>query len=249
MKRFIPILSVLALLASLTEARLWKDQDGREMSADYVESYERDGVKMVVFTKGDGMRYQVPLSRLSQEDQAYIAKIEANGGVDPSASPTTSSEPAMTLTAFEEAISKDLVIATGNRVGRHAPDEFQPKPYYAIYYSAHWCPPCKKFTPKLVDFYNDSADDNFEIIFVSSDRDEESMENYMTEYSMPWPALEFDKKKRSKELTQFSARGIPCLVLVDRNGKVIKHSYEGDTYVGPTSVMNELANLLKEKRG
>ncbi len=50
---------------------------------------------------------------------------------------------------------------------------------YAFYFSAHWCPPCRAFTPKLVEFYNANAGKKtkFEIIFVSSDHDQKSMED------------------------------------------------------------------------
>jgi len=42
-----------------------------------------------------------------------------------------------------------------------------------IYFSAHWCPPCRSFTPQLADAYEKCmGDKNFEIIFLSSDRDE-----------------------------------------------------------------------------
>ncbi|RLG30214.1 hypothetical protein DRO03_05040 [Methanosarcinales archaeon] len=46
-----------------------------------------------------------------------------------------------------------------------------------VYFSAHWCPPCRAFTPNLVKFYNSlkKADKPFEIIFVSSDRDKKAM--------------------------------------------------------------------------
>ena len=27
-------------------------------------------------------------------------------------------------------------------------------PFLGLYFSAHWCPPCKAFTPKLVETYN-----------------------------------------------------------------------------------------------
>ena len=41
-----------------------------------------------------------------------------------------------------------------------------------LYFSAHWCPPCRGFTPKLVEWYNtNKAERNLEIIFVSLDRD------------------------------------------------------------------------------
>ncbi|CAF1469182.1 unnamed protein product, partial [Rotaria sordida] len=44
-----------------------------------------------------------------------------------------------------------------------------------LYFSAHWCGPCRRFTTKLIEFYNSHAKDkNFEIIFISSDNDEES---------------------------------------------------------------------------
>ena len=38
-----------------------------------------------------------------------------------------------------------------------------------IYFSAHWCPPCRNFTPQLAQKYADfqNAGHPFEIIFVS----------------------------------------------------------------------------------
>ena len=71
------------------------------------------------------------------------------------------------------------------------------------YFSAHWCPPCRQFTPMLKDFYEVQSLDqpillkdfvarqyksfsNFhqeaegiEIVFVSSDRSAEDMTSYM----------------------------------------------------------------------
>ncbi|MEM1222432.1 MAG: thioredoxin-like domain-containing protein, partial [Verrucomicrobiota bacterium] len=45
------------------------------------------------------------------------------------------------------------------------------KDYVLVYYSASWCPPCRKFTPGLVNFYKKKKQgNNFELIFVSSDR-------------------------------------------------------------------------------
>ena len=41
-----------------------------------------------------------------------------------------------------------------------------------LYFSAHWCPPCKAFTPKLVETFGavKAAGKQFEMIFISSDR-------------------------------------------------------------------------------
>ena len=38
-----------------------------------------------------------------------------------------------------------------------------------IYFSAQWCPPCRHFTPSLVEFRDQNKKD-FEVVFVSSDR-------------------------------------------------------------------------------
>ena len=58
-----------------------------------------------------------------------------------------------------------------------------------IYFSAHWCPPCRGFTPRLVDFYKEckEAGKTFEVVFVSSDRNQEEFDGYFGE--MPWLAL------------------------------------------------------------
>lgn len=51
-------------------------------------------------------------------------------------------------------------------------DELKDKAkYIGLYFSAHWCPPCRGFTPSLVTSYKEHLKDKgLEIIFVSSDR-------------------------------------------------------------------------------
>jgi len=117
--------------------------------------------------------------------------------------------------------------------------------YYAYYYSASWCGPCMAFTPKLVSWYkkNRKKHPEFEIIFVSSDKSAEEMELYMKKARMPWPAVDYAKKDGFK---RYAGKGIPCLVVVDENGTVLHHSYEGETYVGPAKVMEALEKRLKE---
>src|SRR6202035_597499 len=101
------------------------------------------------------------------------------------------------------------------------------KKLIGLYFSAHWCGPCRKFTPELVDYYNRMAPQHpeFEIIFVSDDKSSAGMETYMREASMPWPAIDFQKISAATEIKKYAGRGIPCLVLVDSNGKVVSNSY------------------------
>ncbi|KAL3577891.1 hypothetical protein D5086_019395 [Populus alba] len=89
-----------------------------------------------------------------------------------------------------------------------------------FYFSGSWCGPCRNFTPLLVEVYEQlSSKGDFEVVFISSDRDDESFNTYFSE--MPWLAIPFsdtETRKRLKEV--FKVRGIPNLVIFDANGKV-----------------------------
>jgi nucleoredoxin len=119
--------------------------------------------------------------------------------------------------------------------------------YYAIYYSAQWCPPCHAFTPKLVDWYNGfkPAHHNFELIFVSDDHDEASMLDYMKEMSMPWPALDYEYVKHDGSgIEKYAGDGIPDLVLIDSDGNLLADSYQNGTYVGPQSAVDDIERIV-----
>jgi len=148
-------------------------------------------------------------------------------------------------TKLTKWLASNLVIRKKNRIARASETRLPQAEYIAFYFSAGWCPPCRGFTPKLVDFYNKQSPkhDNFEIVFVSSDRSEEDQSTYMMDYNMPWPAVKFDEA-RDQTVREYSGSGIPCLVLVDREGNVIEDTYVNGKYMGPSRVMNKLDSLL-----
>jgi nucleoredoxin len=85
-----------------------------------------------------------------------------------------------------------------------------------LYFSAHWCPPCRGFTPKLIEVYEalKAEGKDFEMIFCSSDRDEASFQEYYSE--MPWLSIPFADRGRKQALgSHFDVRGIPSLVILD----------------------------------
>jgi len=94
-----------------------------------------------------------------------------------------------------------------------------------LYFSAHWCPPCRGFTPQLVEKYNELVEAGlpFEIVFISSDRNEEDCAHYFSE--MPWKLLAFGESAKKNSLSDpsegFGIRGIPTLVLLDEHGQLI----------------------------
>lgn len=93
--------------------------------------------------------------------------------------------------------------------------------YKLIYFSAHWCPPCKMFTPQLALFYNtvNAQEKQVEIIFVSYDRSESQFNEYFA--GMPWLAVPYNDRGKAEALgNRFGVQGIPSLVLIDNNGNM-----------------------------
>ena len=97
-------------------------------------------------------------------------------------------------------------------------------PFTAIYFSAHWCPPCRSFTPVLSMFYEEANKDGkqIEIVFVSSDQNQASFEAYFGE--MPWKAVPFGDERVGKLKSQFNVTGIPKLVVLGKDGNVVSEN-------------------------
>lgn len=129
--------------------------------------------------------------------------------------------------------------------------QFTPIEYdhYLVYFSAHWCVPCQKFTPKLIQFYVDNqlVNGKIQLIFVSKDQDINAMWKYMTQLNMPWPAVDFNKALSVNFLNSIQGPGIPDLVLVDKMGKVLASSHRGEKYLGTDSVLEYVSTELLKK--
>lgn len=118
--------------------------------------------------------------------------------------------------------------------------------YVVLYYTAAWCGPCKTFTPRLVSFYNEKQErGNFEVVVVSSDRSLQEFSGYIAQ--MPWVAVPFECRDSCGLKQQHGGRGIPHLVILDGDGKVLSSSYEGTRYVGPNKVLADLDALIAAK--
>lgn len=142
---------------------------------------------------------------------------------------------------------KGYLVRVGNSGLVRASDEaIGNKKLIAYYFSAHWCAPCRKFTPQLVEYYNRVASQHpeFEIVFYSFDKTAADMEGYMRETNMPWPAVDWEKREEKKELLNAAGDGIPSLVLVDSTGKIVSSSYSGKQYLGPQKVLADLDTIF-----
>ena len=112
---------------------------------------------------------------------------------------------------------------------------FKHKKIIGLYFSAHWCGPCRSFTPRLVQFYNErkaAAADDFEIIFVSSDNTRSGFNDYSA--SMPWLSLPYQNRDVAEELNDcYKISGIPALVLLSADGKLRSKQGRDLIYTNP----------------
>eukprot|EP00483_Globobulimina_turgida_P000795 UN00796 len=92
----------------------------------------------------------------------------------------------------------------------------------AIYFSAHWCPPCRNFTPVLTQHYKTWKDAGvkIEVIFVSSDRDKKSKTDYHKSQG-DWLSIEFGSDKKQELSQKYGVQGIPTLIVIGSDGKTI----------------------------
>ena len=171
----------------------------------------------------------------------------------PSAARPSSTQPSrgiVTTTAWGHAFltqnESEIITAAGTAADRK---QIANKKIVLLYFSASWCPPCHTFTPKLVQFYHQyGGGDKFEILFVSCDKNEEAMMDYMKEASMPWVALSWASSSMAAAVKQkYCGPGIPCLVMLNERDEVVSDSYVGTEYVGPSKVLNDLKTWLRSE--
>lgn len=126
-----------------------------------------------------------------------------------------------------------LLSASGGSISRDTLDG----KFIGIYFSAKWCPPCRAFTPTLIEFRN-SCFSRFEVVLVGGDRTSEEQQSYVNQYGMPWPSL-VNNGVHAKKLRQvFGIRSIPALIILSPNGVVITADGRGDVERVGSSAMD-----------
>jgi thiol-disulfide isomerase/thioredoxin len=85
---------------------------------------------------------------------------------------------------------------------------------------ATWCGPCRKVMPDLVETYKSYHERGFEIIGISLDKDQSELEKYMQDTGITWQQYYDGLGWDNKVARRFGVRGIPHIVLVDKNGVI-----------------------------
>lgn len=195
----------------------WTSADGRSAEMNLLSVTEVDGEKVGKFSLRSGQTVELKASQLSDDDAKRLDEWKAEGAAGGAVGPES---------AFDDILDGNLVRLDGKRL-KKCEDATKPEKYYVFYYTASWCGPCQAFTPSLVEWYNDNKNDNFELVLISSDQDEDAMEEYAAKKEMPWPQLKLRKAQDFKQEFEHGVRGIPSVIVCDLENKVIGN-YRGD---------------------
>jgi thiol-disulfide isomerase/thioredoxin len=94
-----------------------------------------------------------------------------------------------------------------------------------VYFSAHWCGPCRQFTPQLVSVYQQAkqAGLDFEVVFVSADHSDGDFQSYFRQsMANSWCAVPYDAQQREDIQGLFKVSGIPRLVILSAaTGRIV----------------------------
>ncbi|KAH9082815.1 hypothetical protein LEN26_021111 [Aphanomyces euteiches] len=125
--------------------------------------------------------------------------------------------PPAPATALSRAIAPTLVSNNGTSVSSASLGG----KVIGLYFSAHWCPPCRQFTPMLAQFYNTMKQlgKPFEIVFVSADQSQDEFNGYFRE--MPWLAVRYDSNERKEIEARHRVESIPTLKILNAQGTII----------------------------
>ena len=135
-----------------------------------------------------------------------------------------------------------------NAAGKVVSGETLSGKYVGLYFSASWCPPCRTFTPKLVEFHNANKA-KFEVLLVSADNSEKAQANYMKKYMMPWLAVKHQSIAANLLVKKMGVPGIPFLVILAPDGSVVTKDGRGDIDSMGDKAFLKWKSTQGEKRG
>ncbi|MBD5333937.1 MAG: AhpC/TSA family protein [Bacteroides sp.] len=110
---------------------------------------------------------------------------------------------------------------------RHISEFADGKKYVIIDFWASWCGPCRAAIPHVRELHKKYAD-KVEILSVSLDSAENPWRKAMEQEKMEWTQLWADKSRVEAVTNPYQIRGIPFMLLIDPEGRIIHAGFNPD---------------------
>lgn len=219
------ILSGILAISACAEFRTWTRNDGKTAELDLISVTGEADAKTGQFKMRSGKSVVIAAGTLNAVDAVLLNQWVPAAPAATTATASAEGKPSV----FDEVLSGNLEILDGKSLKRYDMVT-KPTKHYVFYYTASWCGPCQAFTPELVDFYNRLKKDNnsFELVLISSDKEQADMEEYAKEKKMPWPQLKLSKIDAFSGKFDHEVSGIPAVIVCDLKGTVLSRTRDLD---------------------
>jgi len=147
---------------------------------------------------------------------------------------------------FRRSLNGNLVHLEGDQIRALDPAVAMPDArIYAVYYSSMLSLESRRFTPKLIEAYQrlkKQYPTQFELIWVSCDRDEFNMGLHMRTMRMPWPATRFGAAQETFQ--QYAGHTVPWLVAIANTGDPLTENAVSKKECDPDQIIAAIEYLL-----
>lgn len=100
--------------------------------------------------------------------------------------------------------------------------------YVLVDFWSSGCTWCRAETPNILKTFNDFKDKGFTILAASLDVKKEDWIKAMNEDGIKWPSLLLNDEDRKTMTSKFNVKGIPLILLVDKDGKIVARDLRGE---------------------
>ncbi|XP_029641163.1 nucleoredoxin-like protein 2 [Octopus sinensis] len=108
-----------------------------------------------------------------------------------------------------------------------------------IYFSASWCPPCRQFTLRLKEIYEELEGDEFEVVFLPFDHSKEDAMTYYKCNQGNWLYMEYGESLIDDLRKKFDVAGIPKLIILNKKSEVITKNGREDLQEHEAAVLKK----------
>lgn len=106
-------------------------------------------------------------------------------------------------------------------------DQYEGK-YIFLDFWASWCAPCRKEHPNLIKTYEQFKGNNFDIISVSLDTENDNWQNAIAKDKITWAQISDLKGQQNDISVQYGVQSVPANFLINPQGIIIEKNLTGD---------------------